>query len=94
MFKFYPRNSIIVSKLLKTTAYAYTVFPVLSLLGWWALILFDAIRENQVTFPAWFILIIGVAYYITLYNIFKMFWSNYRMKNINSIISFVFFILT
>jgi hypothetical protein len=66
----------------------------LALLGWWALILFDTVREQEPTFPAWLIMLCGLAYYCTLYNIFKSVWSNYRMKTINGALSAVGFLGT
>lgn len=56
--------------------------------------LYDQAREKEVTFPSWLILILGICYLGTLYNVFKMIWSNYRFKNINIILGVVFLIGT
>jgi hypothetical protein len=94
MFKAHPRNSTVVQQMLKISAYAYAVLPVLALLGWWCLMLYDQAREKELTFPSWLILILGICYLGTLYNVFKMIWSNYRFKNINIILGVVFLVGT
>jgi hypothetical protein len=94
MFKRHPRNSTVVMSMLRITSYAYCVMPILALLGWWCLMLYDQAREKEVTFPSWIILILGICYLCTLYSVFKMIWANFRFKNINIIMFAVFLVGT
>ena len=80
------KNSNRVTAYLKYSSYLYIAMPVITLLGWFVLMLFDALREGRPLVPAFAILLLGAAFKLTLWCLFKLSWSNFRFKLLNVIL--------
>ena len=63
----------------------YCIAPVLILIGWFVLILFDRIQEGQSTLPAVSLLIVSLSFGAFGLAFMSVKWNNYRM-NTNSAI--------
>ena len=86
-FKYNSRNTKSVEMVLSIGCYSFIAMPFLSLAGWSVLIIYDLSKRDQNTAAGWSILILGTAYMLTVYNIFRLKWTNYRFKMVNGILT-------
>lgn len=71
----------------------YCCAPILILIGWFALIIHDRIKEEQNIIPAFAILILGTAFILFGFNLMIMVWNKYQVSIVNSILTLTSFLL-
>lgn len=63
--------------------------PFLTLLGWFVLLAYDKVQEEQELYGPICVLIVGVGFIAFGYNSLRLKWMNYRVKRVNLIIILV-----
>ena len=77
---------------LNISNYYYLIMPVLMLLGWTALIVYDRLKDELSLLPALCLVMVSVSMMVLGFNVLRIKWSNYRLKRIN-VLLMVFVIL-
>jgi hypothetical protein len=92
IFKYSKRNPSSVMTILNISNYYYLIMPVLMLLGWTALIVYDRLKDELSLLPVLCLTMVSVSMMILGFNVLRIKWSNYRLKRIN-VLLMVFVIL-
>lgn len=92
-FRHYGGNPKSVTVMIKMATYTYLVMPIVALLGWFVLILFDLMQEKKPLFPAFAILMMSVSLWFILLGAFQLMWRNFRLKVLAQASSSVVFLM-
>lgn len=92
-FRLYDGNPESVTMLIRAASYTYLIMPLVALLGWFVLILFDLIQEKKPLIPAFAILMMGFALWFILLGSFQLTWRNFRLKRLATFSSVIVILL-
>jgi hypothetical protein len=87
------RNTNRVANMLLFSSIYYCAAPFLLLIGWFALIIHDRVKEEASLIPAFAILILGAAFIVFGFNLMLMLWNKYQVSLVNSILTLAAFLL-
>lgn len=87
------RNTNRVANMLFFSGIFYCIAPFFLLLGWFILILFDRVQEEQSVISAWSLLIIGVAFIIFGFAVMSIKWNRFVFTATSAILIVLAFTL-
>jgi len=71
----------------------YCIAPILVLIGWFDLIYFVRVQEDESPIPAWATLIVGLAYLVFGFDVMTLIWNRYHFSLANAILTAVAVVL-
>ena len=86
IFKNDEKNSDKVAGFLWFASLFYIAMPFMTLFGWFVLLMYDKVQEEQDTYGPFCVLIVGVGFIAFGYNALRLKWMNYRVKKLNLIV--------
>jgi hypothetical protein len=93
IFPHAARNTDRVANMLLLSGLYYCIAPFLVLLGWFVLIYFDRVQEDQSSIPAWATLIIRIAFVVFGFDAMMLIWNRYHFSMSNVILTVIGIIL-
>ena len=89
IFPYAARNTDRVANMLLLSGLYYCLAPFLVLVGWFILIYFDRVQENESAIPAWATLTVGLAYIVFGFDVMTLVWNRYHFSVANAILTAV-----